>query len=96
MHGRLRTVSLIGLILVPAYAPCAAARMQHTTNRLQAGVHLAGYGLYVESEGAVLEEGSAGAKDAVALHFDLGPEDDIGLKVCCDHADLGQASLTRC
>ena len=73
------------LLTLALYSGQGAARMQHTTNRLQAGVHLSGYGLYA-GDGAQENSDGAGVaeeqqKQTVSLHFDLGPEDDVGLKV---------------
>lgn len=60
-----------------------AGKMQHTTNRLQVGVYLSGYGLYSRPapELGDLAERVDAAKEDVSLHFDLSPEDDVGLKV---------------
>jgi hypothetical protein len=62
--------------LLWGYLALSAARMQHTTNRLQVGVYLSGYGLYAETEGDALQDGDEGErkKEVVSLHFDLSPE----------------------
>lgn len=73
------------LLTLAIYSGQSAARMQHTTNRMQAAVHLSGYGLYA-GDGAQEHSEGVGVgvekhKQTVSLHFDLGPEDDVGLKV---------------
>jgi hypothetical protein len=71
--------ALIVALLACGCVRFGAGRMQHTTNRLQAGVHLTGFGLYANGE--VAEGAGEREKEVVSLNFDLGPEDDVGLKV---------------
>lgn len=79
-------------VLLSCCAHFGAGKMQHTTNRLQAGVHLSGYGLYSAPEHDNLAETTEREKETVSLHFDLGPEDDVGLKVleACERKGLSE------
>lgn len=60
------------------------------------GVHLSGFGLYAEaSTNDVLPDQDAAVerkKEVVALHFDFGPEDDVGLQVmeACEKKGLSE------